>query len=103
VNEIAVINATPTASTAKQQLACPTNVNRHCDRTRHKPDHHPRTLRPDELKRLMRPPPPAAVPALAIAAFAGLRPTGLQTLHWADVRLKDGYILPSSVCGCLDA
>ena len=98
-----MINATPTASTTQQQLACPINVHQHCDRTRHKPDHCPRTLRPDELKRLMRSAPPAAVLALAIAAFARPRPTGLQTLHRADVRLTDGYILPSSACGCLDA
>jgi integrase len=52
-----------------------------------------RILRPDELKTQLRLARPAVIPALAIAAFAGLSFWELRTLDWKDVRLDERLIL----------
>jgi integrase len=46
----------------------------------------------DDLRKLLENAPPELVPALAVAAFAGLRQSEILKLDWADVRLERGLI-----------
>jgi integrase len=47
---------------------------------------------PDELKALLAAAPPDLVPAVALAAFGGLRTAELLRLTWADINLERGHI-----------
>jgi integrase len=94
LNEVAVTNTLPTAAPPMQLLTCKITVQQRGNRGRPAFLSRPRTLLlPDELKNLLRLARPAFLPALVIAAFAGLRYKELQALDWADVRLDDGHIL----------
>jgi integrase len=49
-------------------------------------------LTPEETRRLLEKAAPQIVPALAIGAFAGLRPAEISRLDWKEVRLDRGFI-----------
>jgi integrase len=55
-------------------------------------DAAPGILRPDELHRLLSSADPRILPAIAVGAFAGLRPAELQRQDWKDIRLSEGFI-----------
>lgn len=46
----------------------------------------------DEMKRLLATAPAGLVPFLAIGAFAGLRVSEIERLHWSDIDLDGGWI-----------
>lgn len=47
---------------------------------------------PEEMAALLAHCPPAALPAMAISAFAGLRNAEVTRLDWKEVHLDDGFI-----------
>jgi integrase len=47
---------------------------------------------PNEIDTLLSTAKQELVPALALGAFAGIRPEEIKRLHWADVNLNEGHI-----------
>jgi integrase len=47
---------------------------------------------PDEIAKLLRHAKPELVPALALGAFAGIRPEEIKRLDWSDIDLQQGHI-----------
>lgn len=49
-------------------------------------------FKPEEMEQLLRGAKPDLIPALAIGAFAGIRPEEIKRLDWADIDLKQRHI-----------
>lgn len=49
-------------------------------------------LSPEQTRRLLESADPEILPALAVGAFAGLRPAEISRLDWKEIQLERGYI-----------